>query len=125
MRLTPLVLAPIVLAACSEDYLCTTSMEPSILVAVEDAVTGANITGGARGAIRRGAFLDSLRVYSWRDDEVTALAAGEEDAGTFQVTVEHDGYVPWVRNGVEVEEGVCHVRTVSLVAELDPVITED
>lgn len=125
MRQRLLVLAPIVLAACGEDYLCTTSVEPSILVAVEDAVTGANLNGGARGAIRRGAFLDSLRVYSWNNDEVTSLAAGQEDAGTFQVTVEHDGYVPWVRNGVEVEEGVCHVRTVSLVAELVPVITED
>jgi hypothetical protein len=125
MRTALLALAPLVLGACSTDYLCTTSVEPSIVVEVRDAVTGANLTTGARGAIRQGSFVDSLRVHSWMGGEVRTRAAGQEHAGTFRVTVEHDGYVPWVRNGVVVEEGACHVRTVSVVAELVPVITED
>lgn len=124
MRLVTL-LAPLLFAACGTDYLCTLSVEPSIIVEVRDAVSGANLSDGARGAIRRGTFVDSLAVHSWNDGGAVTLAAGQEDAGSFQVTVEHDGYVPWVRNGVVVEDGACHVRTVSLVAHLEPAITAD
>ena len=43
-----------------------------------------------------------------------------ERPGTYEVRVEHPGYAPWVRTGVEVTEGRCHVNTRDVLAKLQP-----
>ena len=83
----------------------------------------AALAANARGVVRDGAFVDSLRPYESSSGLATDLfsrqAAGER-AGTYTVEVEHDGYQPWTIAGVRASRGVCHVETRRLAANLQP-----
>jgi hypothetical protein len=43
-----------------------------------------------------------------------------EQSGTYEVTVEAQGYSLWQRTGVRVRDGECHVQTAELTARLQP-----
>lgn len=43
-----------------------------------------------------------------------------ERPGTYEVAAEKEGFFRWIRSGVEVDEGPCHVETVGLTARLTP-----
>ncbi|MFW6040040.1 MAG: hypothetical protein ACOC9N_03075 [Gemmatimonadota bacterium] len=99
---------------------CTTSVEPGIVVEVYHADTGEPAAEGARGRVRDGTFSDSLWVHGARDGRLHSLAGAWERAGTYEVEVVKEGFLTWTREDVEVEEGECHVRTVELRADLVP-----
>ena len=104
-----------------KDVVCTLELRPGIVVDVTNAATGEPVETGAVGYARDGAFVDTLEgVYSEAADE-TELFGAHERGGTYDVRVEKEGFETWTREGVEVEEGVCHVKTVELKAELTPV----
>jgi len=107
----------LICAACTSNDLviCTAQFVPGIVVEVQDSVSGASRVQGAQGAVHDGPFLDSLRPHS-----PTSLQAAGERPGTYNVTLSHAGYADWVRTGVQVERGVCHVQTVTLQALLQP-----
>lgn len=115
----------LLLSACGilDLPLCTTSFEPAIIVEIREAGTGAPLAAGARGAVRDGGYVDSLRpAESTSGDTATMYsrqAAGER-AGTYAVEVRRTGYQTWTANGVRVTKGECHVNTRRLIAALQP-----
>ncbi len=112
--------AGLTLGGCSEGLVCTTSVEPGIVVAIRDARDGAPLAAGARGAVREGSYTDSLRpAVGTGEGVLLSRAAAFERPGTYVVTVAHPGYAAWERRGVRVLQGDCHVETVHLVADLD------
>lgn len=111
-----LVLAAVA-AACSGDstapVACTLEARPSLRVEVVDSASGTRIPGPTV-RVRDGTFTDTLAVHD-------GVAAGPfERPGTYDVRVEENGFAPWVRRGVNVTEGRCHVETRELTARLQP-----
>ncbi len=100
---------------------CTTDFRPAIIVEIRDAVTGVPLAEAARGAVRDGAYIDSLRpAESLGPDPSSMLsrsAAGERE-GTYSVEVQRNGYQTWTASGVRVSDGGCHVDTRRLRAQL-------
>jgi hypothetical protein len=111
--LTPL------LGGCTENFACTTSVEPGVVVEIRDATDGSPLAESARGAVREGTFTDSLRPHGSTDQGVLlSRAAADERAGSYVLVIEHPGYLTFERS-VNVEDGGCHVRTVHLAADLE------
>jgi hypothetical protein len=105
----------------TEPYVCTQSVEPAIVVEIRDSVTGTPLADGARGVARDDTYADSLMPAAWdAQHEMTHRRAADERPGTYDVAIEHPGYLTWVQLSVEVRGGVCHVETVGLHALLQP-----
>jgi hypothetical protein len=100
---------------------CSLEARAGIEVEIRDARTGAPIAADARGAVRDGAYLDSLGPGRLAQPPATGMIsrmAAHERAGTYAVEVLHDGYQPWTADGIRVRRGRCHVATVLLRADL-------
>ena len=95
---------------------CDDILMPGLRMDVVDSVGGAGVApaAGARVIARAGAYADTVPLQSSR------VALAYERAGTFTVTVEHPGYLPWSRSGVRVRENECHVVPTELTARLQP-----
>jgi len=104
------------LAGCNAFEPCQTDIHPAVAVEVREAGTGVSLAEGARGVLREGAFVDSLRLWKMP----AQLGGAFERPGTYSVEVEHAGYVKWQRDGVRARDSSCHVRTVTLRADLVP-----
>jgi hypothetical protein len=94
---------------------CTTEAKPAVSVTVQDSATNARVGRGARIIARDGAFADTAD-FSNEYDGPYGLA--HERRGSYDVTVEQQGYRIWSRAGVSVTDDECHVRTVSITARL-------
>ena len=120
----PALLCLVALApACITDPgACTTSVEPGIVVEIRDAATGAPMAAQAMGQVEDHRFADSLAAHGFAGNPPVMLsrASAFERPGTYVVTVFAPGYLPWVRDAVEVHDDECHVRTVTLEARLEP-----
>jgi xanthine/CO dehydrogenase XdhC/CoxF family maturation factor len=101
---------------------CTADMQPAVIVTIVDEATGEPRAENASGFIRDGEYEDSLQAWEF-DEAMISRLAGLERPGVYSVVVEHPGYMQWRVDGVRAEEGGCHVRTVSLRAELRSSIT--
>lgn len=112
---TPLRLAPLaLLGACAlvDPTVCTDDFRHGLIVEAVQATNGAPVSG-ARGAVHDGAYVDSLDEYS-----PGIFSAAGERGGIYSVEVVHPGYVTWTKDGVWVREDECHVKTITLRAEL-------
>jgi hypothetical protein len=118
-RLIGLTLLVGLLAACeSDDPACTASSEPAIMLEIRDSVSGDGLAGEALAVVVDGGFSDTL---AFLPDPDSAYQAGpSERAGTYNITVTLAGYQTWTRNGVTVEDGICHVHTENVLARLVP-----
>lgn len=115
-------MAALVLTGCDPTgpYACTASVEPGVVVEIYDAATGAPVAGEARGVVRDGLYQDSLAPYGFTGDHVMlSRRAADERPGTYAIVVAHPEYELWVRDGVRVEDGRCHVETRTIRAELE------
>lgn len=115
----------VTLAACGilpEFATCTTSIEPALIVEIRDAASDAPLAFAARGVVRDGSYVDSLRPYESTGPAPTQVLfsrrAAEERAGTYSVEVLLEGYARWTQTGLRVERGTCHVETRRIVARL-------
>jgi hypothetical protein len=109
------------LSSCSQDepFACTANVAPGVVVEIRDGFDGTPLAATARGAVREGTYVDSLRAYGGLGNgTLVSRAAAPERPGVYSVTVEHAGYLAWQRDGVRVRAGQCHVETVQLVADL-------
>jgi hypothetical protein len=99
---------------------CTLEARPGIAVHVRDASTSEWAASGARLITTSSAGIaDTTSLPAGRADlDSLALSDAYEQAGTFSVKVEKDGYEPWVRTDVRVTKDECHVRTATLTAAL-------
>jgi hypothetical protein len=114
-----LVLVAPLLAGCIEGP-CTLSVEWAVLVEIRDAVTGTPIAELARGSVRDGSYVDSLRPHGTLDGVLLPCrAAASEREGIYTVEVVHEGYVTWQRASVRVGGDDCHVETVTVKANLE------
>jgi hypothetical protein len=94
---------------------CTTSVEPALRVVVRDAATGEPAAAGARVTVSDGSYDADLEAVSpWE------IIGPPERPGNYLVRVSRPGYAPVEFADVLVEEGVCHVLTVTLEADLVP-----
>lgn len=117
------ILLVTVLAGCLElngPDACTAEWVPGLEVAVERADTGEPVAG-ALVVARDAGFADSATTALGPDDSGPAEARlAHERAGEYLVTVEKEGFEPWARTDVQVDETSCHVETVTLTARLEP-----
>ena len=118
--LAPLLATTALLGACSDR---AAPCPPTALVAAVDveiraAATGAPLAAAARGAIRGGAYLDSLVPGRSVGGTLISRRAGFQRPGTYTVTVVVPGYATWEQAGVVAHEGSCTVEPVSLQAAL-------
>jgi len=99
---------------------CSASVEPAVVVEIRDARTGVPLAGSARGVVRDGAYVDSLRPHGGAGTPYVLMsrAAAKERPGTYSVNVQAPGYQVWTLDGVVVSSDQCHVRTRRLRAEL-------
>jgi hypothetical protein len=123
MHPSPALLAGIslLLSACDLNGPCTTSVEPGLIVRVLDSLTEAPAAHGATGVAVDDEYQETLRNPALDDDLTAAdLYGADEREGLYTVSVTKTGYQPWVREGVRVTAGACHVQTVHLEARLTP-----
>jgi hypothetical protein len=96
---------------------CTTNAAPAVSVAVHDSASNALVGRGAKIIARDGAFADTADITNEYDGP---YGLAHERTGSYDVTVEQQGYRVWSRAGLNVTRGECHVQTVSITARLQP-----
>ena len=108
------IVATAVVVGCQQPFGCTADYRFGLTIVVTDSVTGGPLGGEAT--------LVEVRDRSY-EAEVSAIgantfvAAGER-AGEYAVRVRRIGYRDWLRVGVRVRGGSCHVTPVTLNARL-------
>lgn len=107
------------LTACGiTDTACTGHPQPAVDVLVRRADDGEPVEGALVVVRDDGAFADSAVTDP---DGRPARFLAPNRAGVYRVSVEKDGFEPWVRTGVEVGLNDCgQARTRSLEAILAP-----
>jgi hypothetical protein len=93
---------------------CTAQLVPGITVTTLDAATGKPVTTRGTVVAQDGSYSDTAKVVSIPPNYALAY----ERAGTYTVTVEAPGYLPFRLDGVAVSKDECHVQTVSVTALL-------
>ena len=129
-RLMPALLMASLTAGCGilDPTVCTTEAVPAIRVEVVDSISGEPVRGPVRIVALDGSMsfeLDSQDVFVPPTVDPDTVVFGpfylaSERPGTYDVTVEAQGYGPWQRASVRVRAGECHVRTAELTALLQP-----
>jgi hypothetical protein len=123
LRQLPPALALFFLSACgiTDGAICTTSVEPGIIVIVEDSTTGLPAAASVNGVLIEGLYTDSLTPYgSDGHGNITSLAGAYERGGNYAVLLQAPNYYSWTRGGIRVLAGSCHVHTITLTARLRP-----
>ena len=77
------------------------------------------VANNLRAIARDGAFSDTASVNDGMPLE-RDLHLVPERAGTYEVSVVVDGYLPWAQGRVRVTEDDCHVRRTRLLVQMDP-----
>jgi hypothetical protein len=123
-----ILLLPFAFSGCSvrdvlEPVICTAQFAPAIIVEIRDARTNAPLAAEARGVVRDGAYVDSLRPAEAESGDPASLfsrqAAGERK-GTYSIEVQRAGYRTWTTAGVKVDADRCHVLTRRVRADMEP-----
>lgn len=117
--------AVLALSACeraADPVACPAIVHPSVDVTVQDSATSANLTGGSILVLRDAAGVaDSVTAPVLPGPyPLTSMSVGQEQTGTFTLTVRHAGYREWVKSGIKVKRGECGAETVRLTASLQP-----
>ena len=114
------------LTGCGSDKpeeipLCTASIEPAIRIEVLDAATNAPISCGAQAVIEKSGFQETVKNEAGAGCyDGNMLQGAYERAGVYKVTVTKSGYSPWSADNVTVTSDICHVKTVTLQAMMQP-----
>jgi hypothetical protein len=105
------------LSACDQGALCPQPIDPAIIVTIREAGTLRPIADEARGVIREGSYVDSLRPYQPN----VSRAAGNNRDGTYSIEIHREGSVTWTRAGVQVPQNGCFTVTQNVTADLVPI----
>lgn len=107
-------LATIVVSCESPVRGCNLNFVHGLRVIVTDSVSGTPLVGPETMVeVRDGTYADTLEPTS-----PTEYSGAGERAGTYAVTVQRSGYRVWLRNGIRVRAGACHVIPVQVNARL-------
>ena len=96
----------------TEPLVCLDYAQMGLVITVSDHGSGAPLSG-ASGTAREGEYVEVLEGFDHR------LYGAEERPGVYRIEVTRAGYSPWVRQGVRVSAGRCHVQPVLLEARLE------
>ncbi len=93
---------------------CTAEARPGVTVEVLDGLTGEPLANGSVLTLREGTYLETV------DEAISGrfLSGAWERAGTYEVRVDREGFVPWRSAEVVVFADVCHVVTVEFTAPM-------
>ncbi|MHB8838116.1 MAG: hypothetical protein ACYC7F_04105 [Gemmatimonadaceae bacterium] len=107
---------PVLVAEARVHLVCTAELRAGIYLLLQDSLSGQPPQGSGTMRLRvtSGAYADSLNAPLL----MGAWGTAWERAGTYSVRADVDGYQPWRRDDVVVTRGICHARTVQLVAKL-------
>jgi hypothetical protein len=97
---------PCIVAGCDFGHVCTTEARPGIRAIVRDSTTGAGLATGTIAVARQAAFTDTLMGAD------SVMWGVYERAGVYRLEVSRPGYRDWVRDGLRVTRGECHVETI-------------
>jgi hypothetical protein len=101
--------------------LCPAAILSGMLIEVHDAVGGEPTACEAQGRAEDGGHIEPLTGGGPCATDPDALyLQGVWQAGVYTVTIEKNGYRPWVKDGIEVRSGPCGLMTVVLRADLIP-----
>lgn len=120
-RVVPAVM-PVLLASCADGVapICTSELRWGLAVSVIAPPAAEPDARGTMLLAIDGAFRDSVDLRQ----TVTLVARPTvrflSRPGTYTVRVLRDGYRPWERTGVRVQEGRCGIEEVALRAVLEP-----
>ena len=111
IRCVALVLLAITLG-CENPVVCTSNSVYAVTARVIDGSTGAPAAFDATLVARDGQYSDSTT--GWYpgpdEDQAAVLGVAPDRPGTYDVTIRKAGYVTWMRQGVTVDQGECHVE---------------
>ena len=109
-----------VLAGCdgsTDPIMCTRELRFGIQMEVINAESRNPSAAGATMTLNEDTYFESIVGI----EDNSMLVGAPERAGTYIVTVARSGYHTWVQTDVVVTADECHVQTVSLIAELEPI----
>ncbi len=93
---------------------CDSSKKAGIVLTVLDSLTEGPVSADSVVVVARdGAYADSVQFTNVRPDPVTEVALAYERAGEYDIEVRATGYAPWTQSNIRVNDGRCHVGTVT------------
>ncbi len=95
---------------------CTTQAVAGVRVEVVNAQTGTPVTQGLEGSLREGDYQEVLESFD------NVLTGAWERAGRYTLRITAGGFEPLEVPGLRVSRNDCHVNTLAIRAELDPVV---
>lgn len=115
MRKAFIIAISLAMGACgSLTEICSTALHAGIRLAVVDEATGLPITDATGTVVATdGAYSDTSQV-----DFAGVASLAFDRPGKYEVRVEIEGYAVWAQNDVMVIADECHVKTVSITANL-------
>jgi hypothetical protein len=94
---------------------CTLEARAGITVDVRDSASNTPAGKGSRIIAQEGAVADTSQQTLFGDGPYGLVY---ERAGTYTLSVTQNGYQPWIKTGVQVTKGSCHVNGVAITARL-------
>ena len=117
MRASLAVLTALLSACDIVDGDCTADFRFGLVVQVRDAVTNDPAGQGTIVTARDGSYFEILELFPL--DDLTFRGAGERP-GVYLIQATKEGYTPWSRTGVRVEDEGCHVKATEVDVRLLP-----
>ena len=94
---------------------CTASAIPGVSLQILDSLTNVALLGSGTMRIR---LTDGVQTDSLTATLISGWGGAVERAGTFSLTIDADGFLPWRQDGIVVTKGLCHVRQMRVIARL-------
>lgn len=124
-RLAGMVAGATMLSGCQHtsptSSVCLPDAIAAIDVAVVDAIRGVGPDAAILAIASRDGYSDSSRVAAATRSGPVHMYLAFDEAGSFRVEVQAQGYMPWSRDSIVVFGDSCgHPMTASVTAELVP-----
>lgn len=115
----------VLLAACGDSPVlgggsCIAGINYAVIVELYDQDADTLLLAGGRGVIRDGDFTDSLKsTIRNQDGDIVGYVAGLGRPGTYDLTVERDGFRAVERRGIVAHGNRCGVITTQVRVDME------
>jgi len=105
---------------------CTTEIRAGVVAVIRDAVTNEFIAEGAVATLTSDNYSETMTAGGFQPNAdgtmvLASLKGADERPGVYTLRVERAGYQPFVRTGIPVIADLCHVQTVVVEVNLQPI----
>jgi hypothetical protein len=112
--------------ACSSgtapNVACTLNYVYGLAIRVQNAATGSALSDSALVQVMDGAYVETYRYLGPPNQQFSGtISAAGERAGTYSIAIRKAGFAPFDTAGIRVTRDACHVHTVTVIANLQPV----